>query len=61
MSSGTATDDNDAKARARSGREKRLAEALRANLKRRKAWERRRAVLAAEGGVERDERSKEPG
>jgi hypothetical protein len=47
----------------KSGREKRLAEALRANLKRRKARERQRSAAAAEdsGRGERNARSREPG
>jgi hypothetical protein len=46
----------------RSGRERRLAEALRANLKRRKAQQRDRSVASGQdAGGGRDESAKEPG
>ena len=47
---------------ANSSREKRLAEALRANLRRRKAQVRERSAAARDGGQDRrSERSGEPG
>jgi hypothetical protein len=57
MTSGRETSEGDAKAGARSGREQRLAEALRANLKRRKAQERQRSATADDG----EGNEKEPG
>jgi hypothetical protein len=58
MTSRREASESDAKAGARSGREQRLAEALRANLKRRKARERQRSSVAADDG---EGNEKEPG
>lgn len=44
----------------KAAREQRLADALRANLKRRKARERQHAAASAAQAGERNERSKEP-